>query len=35
LCGRKIDHAELGCGNGQGRGAEKAAAMMVDFFGHV
>jgi hypothetical protein len=30
---RGTDHAELGGGNGHGRGAEETAAMMVDFIG--
>jgi hypothetical protein len=34
LCIRRADHAELGGGDAQGRSAEKAAAMMVDVFGH-
>ena len=32
---RGSDHAELGGSNGQDRGAQKTAATMVDFFGHL
>src|SRR6202035_5105803 len=34
LCVRKSGHAELGRGNSHGRSTTKAAAIMVDFFGH-
>src|SRR5207244_6613962 len=34
LCYRRTDNAELGGSNGHGHSAEKATAIMVDFFGH-
>jgi nuclear transport factor 2 (NTF2) superfamily protein len=34
-CVRRTEHAELGGGKGHGRSAKKAAAVMLDFSGHL